>query len=150
MVSGVVLVAQSCPTLCDPVDCSLPGSSVHGILQARLLEWIAIPFSRGSSQLRDWTWISNIAGRFFTIWATGKSVDSGQTWFIFHKTDPKAIFFVQALLLSWEMGSKKPPQFKRAGNFSTFRTFLKVKWNVLMHEDSWQEYWSRVPSPSLR
>ena len=46
-------VAQSCPTLCDPEDCSLPGSYVHGILQARILEWIAIAFSRGSSQPRD-------------------------------------------------------------------------------------------------
>ena len=44
-----VLVIQSCPTLCDPLDCSLPGSSVHGILQARILEWVAIPFSRGPS-----------------------------------------------------------------------------------------------------
>ena len=44
-----VLVAQLCPTLCDLMDCSLPGSSVHGILQARILEWVAIPFSRGSS-----------------------------------------------------------------------------------------------------
>ena len=48
-----VLVAQSCPTLCDPRDCSPPGSSVHGILQARILEWVAIPFSRGPSQPRD-------------------------------------------------------------------------------------------------
>ena len=47
-----------CPTLCDPVDCSLPGSSIHGILQARILEWVAIPFSRGSSQLRDRTHVS--------------------------------------------------------------------------------------------
>ena len=46
-------VAQSCPTLCDPLDCSLPGPSLHGILQARILEWIAIPFSRGSSRLGD-------------------------------------------------------------------------------------------------
>ena len=46
-------VAQSCPTLCNPMDCSLPGSSVHGIFQARILEWVAIFFSRGSSQLRD-------------------------------------------------------------------------------------------------
>ena len=46
-------VAQSCPTLCHPVDCSLQGSSVHGILQARILEWVAISFSRGSSQPRD-------------------------------------------------------------------------------------------------
>ena len=69
----VVLVAQSYPTLCDPMDCGLPGSSVHGILQARILEWIAIPFSRGSFWPRDLTWVSCIAGRSFTIWATGKS-----------------------------------------------------------------------------
>ena len=49
---------------------SLPGSSVHGILQTRILEWIAIPFSRGSSRPRDWTQVSFIVGRFFTIWAT--------------------------------------------------------------------------------
>ena len=48
-----VLVTQSSQTLCDPMDCSLPGSSVHGILQTRILEWVAISFSRGSSQLRD-------------------------------------------------------------------------------------------------
>ena len=59
--------AQSCPTLCGPMDCSPPGSSVHGILQARILEWVAISFSRGSSQPRDQTWVSPIAGKFFTI-----------------------------------------------------------------------------------
>ena len=48
-----VKVAQSCLTLCDPMDCSPPGSSVHGILQARTLEWVAMPSSRGSSQPRD-------------------------------------------------------------------------------------------------
>ena len=52
------------------MDCSPPGSSVHGILQARILEWLAIPFSRGSSQPRDQTWASCISGRFFTIWAS--------------------------------------------------------------------------------
>ena len=65
-----VLVAQLCPTRCDPVDCSPPGSSVRGILQARILEWVAIPFSRGFSWHRDWTWVSCIAGRVFTIWVT--------------------------------------------------------------------------------
>ena len=60
----------SCVWLCDPMDCNLPGSSVHGILQARLLEWVAISFSRGSSQPRDWTCVSCISGRRFTIWAT--------------------------------------------------------------------------------
>ena len=64
-------VAQSCPTLCDPMDCSLQRSSVRGIIQARVLEWVAISFSRGSSQPRDQTWVSHTAGRHFTIWATG-------------------------------------------------------------------------------
>ena len=111
-------VAQSCPTLCDPMDCSLPGSlvhgmecslpgssvhgmdcslpgssvhgmecslpgssvhgmdcslpgsSVHGIFQARVLEWVAISFSRGSSRPRDRTWVSRVVGRRFTVWAT--------------------------------------------------------------------------------
>ena len=70
---AVVLVIQSCLTLCNPTDCSPPGSLVYGILQARILEWIIITFSRGSSWPRDWTWVSCIAGRFFTIWATGKT-----------------------------------------------------------------------------
>ena len=55
------LVAQSCPTLCDPMDCSLPSSSVHRSLQARILEWVVIPFSR------DQTQVSHMAGKFFTI-----------------------------------------------------------------------------------
>ena len=63
-------VAQSCPTLCDPMDCSPPGSSVHGIFQARILEWVAISFSRGSFQPRDRTHVSCTVGRCFTIWAT--------------------------------------------------------------------------------
>ena len=61
-----VLVAHSCLTLCNPMDWSLPGSSVHGILHARILEWVAMPSSRGSSQPRDRTQVSLIAGRFFT------------------------------------------------------------------------------------
>ena len=78
-----VIVTQSCPTVCDPMDCSLPGSSVHGIFQARILEWVAIPFSRGSSWPRDQTWDSCIAGRFFTVWDTseapGKCAHRGKT-----------------------------------------------------------------------
>ena len=58
-------VAQLCPTLCNPMD-----YRIHGSLQARILEWVAFPFSRGSSQPRDWTQVSCIAGRFFTSWAT--------------------------------------------------------------------------------
>ena len=63
-------VTQSCLTLCDPMDCSLPSSSVHGIFQAIVLEWIAISFSRGSSWPRDRTQVSCIVDRCFTIWAT--------------------------------------------------------------------------------
>ena len=59
-----VKVAQLCPALCDPMD-----YTVHGILQARLLEWVAFPFSRGSSQPRDQTQVSHTAGGFFTSWA---------------------------------------------------------------------------------
>ena len=64
------LATQSCPTLCDPMNCSLPGSSDHGILQAIILEWIAISFSRGPSQPRDRTQVFHITGIFFTVWAT--------------------------------------------------------------------------------
>ena len=63
-------VAQPCLTICDPMDCSLPGSSVHGIFQARVLEWIAISFSSGSSRPRDRTQVSHIVDRCFTVWAT--------------------------------------------------------------------------------
>ena len=68
--SVCVLVVRSYLTLRDPMGYNPPGSSVHGILQARILKWIAIPFSRGSSQPRDWIQLSHIADRFFTIWAT--------------------------------------------------------------------------------
>ena len=61
---------KSRQTLCDPMDCSPPGSSIHGILQTRTLEWVAISFSRGSSWPRDRTRVSRVVGRCFTIWAT--------------------------------------------------------------------------------
>ena len=67
------MLSQSCWTLCDPMDCSPPGSSVHGILQARILEWVAMPFSRGSSQPTDWTHVFHVSciGRWVLYhWAT--------------------------------------------------------------------------------
>ena len=72
-------VAQLCPTLCDPVD-----YTVHGILQARILEWVAFPFSRGSSKPRDQTQVSCIAGGFFTSWATREGLEYGNY-------DPKSL-----------------------------------------------------------
>ena len=71
-----VKVTQSCLTLCDPMD-----YSVHGILQARILEWVAFPFSRGSSQPRGQTQVSRIAGRLFTSWATGEAHNRGRAQF---------------------------------------------------------------------
>ena len=65
-------VTQLCPTLCSPVDCSLPGCS--WILQARILEWVVIFFSRASSQPKDWTWVSCVVDRFFTVWATREAL----------------------------------------------------------------------------
>ena len=85
-----VLVAQSCPTLCNPMHYSPPGSSVHRILQASILEWVAMPFSWGSSRPRDQTWVSCIAGRFFTIWATREA-----PWLVHGKC------YLSVLVFSW-------------------------------------------------
>ena len=68
-------MCQSCPTLCDPMD-----YTVHGILQARILEWVAFPFFGASSQPRDQTQVSRIAGRFFTSWATREAQRGAQSW----------------------------------------------------------------------
>ena len=73
-----VLVTQLSPTLCNPTDCNPPCSSVLGISQAQILEWIDIPFSRGFFQLRDWTQVSCIACKFFTIWATREAIYSAK------------------------------------------------------------------------
>ena len=78
---------------CDPMDCSLPGSSVHRILQARILEWVAISFSRGSSQPRNWTWVSCIAGRFSSNWAMREA-----TWvYLYYLATPSPEFLLSEL-----------------------------------------------------
>ena len=99
-----VLVAQSYLTLCDPMDCSPPGSSVHGILQGRIMEWLAIPFSRRSPQPRNQTWVSHIAGRFVNIWATREAHGHVHTpifkrdnhKILLNSTEPSAQCFVAA------------------------------------------------------
>ena len=78
-------VAQSCPTLCEPMGCSPPCSSIHGIFQARVLEWVAISFSRGSSRPRDRTWVSCIGGRCFSLSHQGSpliSVSNRNLWIV--------------------------------------------------------------------
>ena len=71
---------QSCPTLCDPMDYSIPGSSVQGIFQARVLKWVPLSFIKGSSQPRGQTRVSRIAGRRFTIWAIREHIYSQNPW----------------------------------------------------------------------
>ena len=84
---------QSYPILCDPMDCSLPGSSVHVILQAGILEWVATFFSRGSSWSRDQTWVSCLAGRFFTIWTTREASDFIYWFCFYNKLHTKFYYF---------------------------------------------------------
>ena len=90
-----VLAAQLCQTLCDLMDSSPPGSSVQGILQARTLEWVVIPFSRGSSWPRDRTWVSSIAGRFFFFLLShqGSPLWSWDT--VFPRQNPTVSLFAQ-------------------------------------------------------
>ena len=113
-------VAQSCLTLCDPMDSSLPGSAVHGIFQARILEWAAISFFRGSAQPRDRTWVSCIADRCFTIWASRKSsnpltrgqtwapcIGSIESWLLEHQGSPESSSFLKTSPLMYEEGVNK-------------------------------------------
>ena len=94
-------VPRSCPTLCNPMDCSLPGSSVHGIFQARVLEWVAIPFSRGSSWPRDRTWVSRTAGRHLTTWATREASSPRKWHHITHSSLPGLPFLTLLLKAAW-------------------------------------------------
>ena len=93
-----VKVAQSYPTLFDPMDCSLPGSSVHEIFQARILEWVAISFSRGSFQPRDQTRAST-AGRFLTDWATREANRKA------NRKDSIVVLSVSQLIETGDLGS---------------------------------------------
>ena len=83
IISSEIVLSLSHVQLCNPVDCSLPGSSIYGIFQARVLEWVAISFSRGSSRPRNQTRVSRIVGRRFTIWATkwNKQVTKSQKFY---------------------------------------------------------------------
>ena len=76
----VFLVAQLCPALFNRMDCRPPGSSAHGILQARILEWAAMLSSRRSSWPRDWTWVSCITGGFFSIWVIRDALENACRW----------------------------------------------------------------------
>ena len=102
-----------------PHNCSPPGSSVHGILQARILEWVAIPFSRGSSQPRDRTWVACIAGRFFTGWAT-REVSKPLKHFsslshVWLGAEGVTLYIAVILLCAWEEDLPTPPSWPLLG-----------------------------------
>ena len=121
-------VAQSRPTLWDSMDCSPPGSSVHGIFQTRILEWVAILFSRRSSWPWDWTQVY-IASRLFTLWATREGQPLGHQGIlavnkIWHQCMHGR--YTGKLATPWTVGHQSPPSM----------------------EFSRQEYWSGLPFPS--
>ena len=155
-----VLVAQMGPTLWNPMDCNPPASSVRGILQARILEWVAIPFSRASSQPKDWTQFSCIAGRFFTIRATAaaaKSLQSCPT--LRDPTDGSppgspVPGILQARTLEWvAISLSNAWKWKvKVKSLSRVR-LLETPWTAAYQAPpsmgfSRQEYWSGVPLPS--
>ena len=91
------------------MDCSPPGSSIHGIPQARILEWVVMPFSIGSSQPRDWTQVSHIAGRFFTIWVTGEAQTQARLWINRVQTSPILCLAAQSYLTFGDPMDCSPP-----------------------------------------
>ena len=128
-----VLIAQLCLTLWEPMDCCPSDSSVLRILQVRILEWVAISFSRGSFWLSDQTQVSCIAGRFFTVWATGKAlrIKSLEGTWTFSFTQ-NHILHAQSLSHVW-----------------LFAIPLTVACQARLSMGfSKQEYWSGLPFPS--
>ena len=117
--------AQLCPTLCDPMNCSPPGSSVHGILHARILEWVVISSSNGSSQPRDWICISCIAGRFFTEELLEKTLKF--TLHTLNKINFRCILLTDFFLHS-SIGISLAYRLKIVSYFTRIKCVVIVKW----------------------
>ena len=152
-------VAQSCPTLCDPMDCSPPGSSVHGIFQVRILEWVAISFSRGSFQPRDWTRVSHNVGRCFTIWANALLLLLLLSRFSRVQLCAESAAHQAPLSLGFSrqehwsgLPFPSPMHESEKWKWSSIRFFM-TPWTTAYQASppmgfSRQEYWSGVPLPS--
>ena len=124
--------SQLCPTLCNLLDCSLPGSSVHGILQAKILEWIAIPFSKESSSPRDRVQISCIPGRFLTIWATREAQSKNIVAISKANNLCSCVVFCQVFTMD---GKTKPSIYCRELSYKKQRNWIKDLKRIL-HEMS--------------
>ena len=136
--------AQSCPTLCDPMDYSLPVSSVHGIFQARILEWVAIPFSRRFPQPRDWTRVSRTVGRCFTIWATREVTSMWEEC----NCAIVSIFFGIAFLWDWNENWPFPVLWPLL-NFPNFLAYWVQHFHGIIFEDLKQLNWNCITSNSF-
>ena len=132
------------------MDCSLPGSSVHGIFQARILEWAAISFSRGTSQPRDRTRVSSIVGRHFTVWATlnGKLHVNFVGFFGFYK-NPKSIFVVQLLSCVWLFVTSESAAYQAFLSFTISRCLLKLISTELLMPSNHFILWCPLLLPSI-
>ena len=139
-----VLVIQSCPILCNPMDCSLPLSSVHGFLQARILEWVANPFSRGFSWPRDWTQVSHIADRFLTVWATREVLGILKcvaSVLLQGSSPPRGQTCISYIYLHWQVGSLplvppgSPIVYVNYLYCVFFFTFLSLIWRLSKRSD---------------
>ena len=131
-------VTQSCPTLCNQVDYSLPSFSVHGILQARVLEWVTISFSRGSSWPRNRTRVSCIGGRRFNLWTTREALTNLESILKSRNiTLPTMVHLVKAMIFpvvmygceSWTI---KRAEHRRIDAFELWywRSLLRVPWTT--------------------
>ena len=122
-----VSVAQSCLTLCEPVDCNPPGSSsVHAVLQARILEWVVIPFSRGSSQTRDRTRVSCTAGGLSTAWAP--SWETGMWWWLYYSHVPQiTVEWALCTFQMWLGGWRKTGSWGKVTKFLLFILTLESR-----------------------
>ena len=123
-------------TLCDPMDCSPPGSSVHGILQARILEWVAIPLSRESSQPRNQTQVSYIAG-VFTVWATEKPVWCDRQQFVPNDTSQNVCSDDNFLISEVNESSIMKDGREGLGWNCCWVLVLPVKWYSVIRKRTW-------------
>ena len=135
---------QPCPTLCDPVDLSPPGSSVHGILQARILEWVAVPSSGGSSRPRDRTRVSGVAGASLLTGPAGKPKQLRAVvrhTHIYFQQSQHLLFIIQSPeILDWHLSEEVVPGGKKKFFFACFLTtkgsYCRVPWLAFVHPAS--------------